>query len=346
MDHEGDFFRSDWDDAILEGAKEAGRLHEQLELKKELEGTPGSIDVFRAIIRLNIPLLFRPLEGLLGAYLTTPSVGIVVTSQRPLSIQRFTGAHELGHAYMRHKVSLDDNSILQRTAVREKQFDYREVAADSFGATFLMPRWLMEVHAGRQHWNAKGMKQPFAAYQMALRLGTSYDATCRSLERNGIIDRSERDRLLDVEPRDIKKEILQGRELEDWYSDVWVLSEADEGTRIQGNPRDVFVLKLRERSGAGYLWNIKELSEAGFAILGDSRKVPPATKQVGGPVDRVVTARQPEGAEGQFGHVTVRQLKPWSKDEQTASRLSFTYELFGKEAGGLARAERTWEVAA
>jgi len=345
MEHERDFSRSQWDDAILEGAKEASRLHDQFGLRNGLERTPGSIDVFGTIIKLDVPLIFRPLDGLLGAYLTNPSAGIVVTSQRSLPIQRFTAAHELGHAYMKHQVSLDDTSILQRGAVHQQQFDYREVAADSFGATFLMPRWLMEVHAGRQGWNAERMKNPLAAYQMALRLGTSYDATCRSLERNGIVERSERDRLLEVQPRDIKKELLQGRELEDWYSDVWVLSEADEGTRIQGNPRDVFVLKLRERSGAGYLWNITELSEAGFAILADSRKVPTMAKQVGGAVDRTVTARQPEGAEGHFGHVTVRQQKPWSETEPAAGRLSFTYDLFGKE-GGYARAERHWAVAA
>jgi len=345
MERERDFSRSAWDDAILEGAKEAARLHEQLDLRSALERMPGSIDVFGTIIKLDIPLLFRPLDGLLGAYLTNPSTGIVITSQRPLAIQRFTAAHELGHAYMKHQVSLDDSSILQRAAVRQQQFDDREVAADSFGAMFLMPRWLMEVHAGRQHWNAGRMKKPLEAYQMALRLGTSYDATCRSLERNGIIARSDREHLLEVQPRDIKKALLAGHELEDWYSDVWVLSEADEGTRIQGNPRDVFVLKLRERSGAGYLWNINELSEAGFAIIADSRQIPPVTKQVGGTVDRIVTARQPEGAEGHFGHVTVRLLKPWSDAEPPAGRLSFTYELFGKE-GGFARAERHWAVAA
>jgi predicted secreted protein len=340
-----DYSRSVWEDAFLEGAKEAARLHDQLDLKATLEQTPGSVDVFRTILKLEIPLLFRPLEGLLGAYLTDPAVGIVVTSQRPLSIQRFTAAHELGHAYMKHKVSLDDSSILQWAAVRQRQFDYREVAADAFGATFLMPRWLMEIHAGRQQWNARQMKQPVAAYQMSLRLGASYDATCRSLETNGVIGRSDRELLLEVQPRDIKRELLQGHELEDWYSDVWVLTEADEGTRIQGNPRDVFVLKLRERSGAGYLWNISELSEAGFAIIGDAREIPPVTTQVGGPVERVVTARQPEGAAGQFGHVTVRQLKPWSKTEAAASRLSFIYELFGKEVG-YARADKPWVVAA
>jgi hypothetical protein len=343
---ESDFKRSEWEDAVLEGAKEANRLHDQFDMKNQLERAPGCIDVFRTILKLDISLLFRPLDGLLGAFLAKPSTGIVVTTERTLAIQRFTAAHELGHAYMKHEVSLDDNSILLRSGSRTRPFDARETAADSFGASFLMPRWLMEVHAGRQNWNAELMKQPMAAYQMALRLGTSYDATCRSLERNNIIDRSERERLLEVPPRDIKKEILQGRDLEDWYSDVWLLSEADEGTRLQGSPRDIFVLKLPERSGAGYLWNCKELSEAGFAIMDDSRKVSQSGDRVGGPVERIVTVRQPDGVPGQFGNVTVRQLKPWSATEPPAGRLSFTYELYGKEPEGFARVDRAWTVAA
>ena len=51
-----------------------------------------------AIKAFKITVLFRPLEGLLGAYVPTPnSAGMLVTTQRDHHVQRFTAAHELGH---------------------------------------------------------------------------------------------------------------------------------------------------------------------------------------------------------------------------------------------------------
>lgn len=102
-------------EAILHGTKEAARLHRDLGIRAKIEGRGGRIDVFGAILGLDLPLLFRPLKGLLGAYLPGPYPGIMVTNQRALPIQRFTGAHELGHAVMKHEGSLDDESILHRS---------------------------------------------------------------------------------------------------------------------------------------------------------------------------------------------------------------------------------------
>ena len=117
---------STWREAVLEGVKEAARLHEQLALRTQIEATPGSIDVFSVIVQLNIPPLFR----LLGTFLPKPSPGIIVTTERNLAIQRFTGAHELGHCYIGHEVSLDDKPILKRSPFGSRSYDPREAAAD------------------------------------------------------------------------------------------------------------------------------------------------------------------------------------------------------------------------
>ena len=83
-------------DAILEGARTTAKLHRKFDVRHQVEAQPGSVDVFGTIVKEKIPLMFRPLEGLLGAFLPGPVPGIIVTTQRPLSVQRFTGAHELG----------------------------------------------------------------------------------------------------------------------------------------------------------------------------------------------------------------------------------------------------------
>ena len=70
-----------------------------------------------ASFAIHLPLLLRPLKGLLGAYLPHPIPGVLVTTERPLSIQRFTAAHEVGHFRLEHLPSLDDESILRRMAM-------------------------------------------------------------------------------------------------------------------------------------------------------------------------------------------------------------------------------------
>jgi Zn-dependent peptidase ImmA (M78 family) len=328
-----------WREAVLEGVKEATRLHEQLATRAQIEATPSSIDVFAAIVQMNIPLMFRPLDGLLGTFLPKPAPGIMVTTERSLAIQRFTGAHELGHCYMGHEFSLDDKSILARYPFGSRSYDPREAAADAFAASFLVPKWLPEIHAARHGWNARSMHDPVTVYQLSLRLGTSFDAACRSLKHHEIIDADAMGKLLEVTPKKIKQHILKGQELENWYPDVWVLSEADTATRIQGGPNDVFVVKLRENSGAGYLWNLEELEEAGFAIVTDKRIIPSHEDKIGGMVERVLTARLSEPDHGRSGRISLNESRPWAAEDAPSDRLTLIYDLYGKELGR-PRAER------
>jgi hypothetical protein len=41
-------------------------------------------------------------------------------------------------------------------------------------------------------------------------------------------------KLLSIQPKKIKQHILDGHKLENWFPDVWLLTEEDGGTRIQG----------------------------------------------------------------------------------------------------------------
>ena len=95
--------------------------------------------------------------GLLGAYISEPISGVLVTTAgRPLSIQRFTAAHELGHFRLEHLPSLDDESILRRMAMPTMAAgpNMQEVEADSFAVAFLnAPRWLIAgIASGRAGW--------------------------------------------------------------------------------------------------------------------------------------------------------------------------------------------------
>jgi Zn-dependent peptidase ImmA (M78 family) len=178
-------------EAILEGVKKAQKFHDELDIRHTVESGGGRIDVFGALLQRNVLLIFRPLEGLLGAYLSQPARGVIISTQRPLSIQRFTGAHELGHVVLGHEASLDSDEILTRMDREPRTRSRRvldEIMADAFAAEFLVPKWLLQEHARRQGWNRDSMQEPVVVYQMSLRIGASYEATCRALRKFNIVD--------------------------------------------------------------------------------------------------------------------------------------------------------------
>jgi Zn-dependent peptidase ImmA (M78 family) len=325
--------------AILRGKREASRLHKQFGMRERIEQKGGRVDVFDTIVKCGVPLLFKPLDGLLGVFINDPMPGVLVTTKRSLSIQRFTGAHELGHCRLGHLPSLDDESILRRgpfsAAPDDKQ---QEIEADAFATEFLMPPWLFAAQFLRQEWTPAIMGDPVAVYQLALRIGASYEATCRSLMRPGlkVIDRRTMDKLLDVQPKEIKKAILGNHEPPDWWRDVWVLTAKDEGTLIQGSRSDLFVLKLKEHSGSGYVWTFDELNEAGFAVVRDEREVAD-DETIGGDVMRRITA-QSEGR--QQGRIALAERRPWIADGTPLEAFCVHYDLTGPEEEGLSQAER------
>jgi hypothetical protein len=317
-------------EAFLEGAQSAARLQERLGVRADVEARAGSVDVFGAIIALGTPLIFRPLEGLLGACI--PGPGIIISTERPLPVQRFTGAHELGHIALGHDISLDGEEMLTRMGDNGGPMSTPdvEVAADSFASTFLLPKWLLQLHARRQGWNRASMSDPRIVYQLSLRAGASYRATCIALERHDIIDATTREALLATAPRTIKAELLDGLPVANFFPDVWLLTERDEGSTIEGQPDDLFVLRLAEQGGAGYLWTTEGLAQSGFAILRDRREIPPPEMAIGGPVTRALTARRSEPARGSFA---LELRRPWLKTGAPLAALRVAYDLQGKEIG-------------
>ena len=322
--------------AILEGTRAAAKIHRKLGLRHQIEKRSSSIDVFGTIIKKKIPLMFRPLDGLLGAFVANPAPGIIVTTKRQLSVQRFTGAHELGHAEMGHQASLDDELMLTRSESQGWNYSPLEAAANAFATSFLLPKWLLILQCERHHWTRRALSRPDVVYQLSLRTGTSYQATCLALLRHNLIDETLFGGLRQIKVKQLKQDLLDSYQLEDWYPDIWILTEADEKSMIEGDSRDVFVLRLRENSGAGYLWNIDGLKNAGFLLFRDDRLIPDAKNDVGGEVERVMGARL--GQSG-FGHIDLTQTRPWQTSVSALKHFSFTFDLRGKE-NGRPRAER------
>jgi len=323
-------------EAVRHGAAAAARVHRDLSVRARLESQGGSINVFDLIHELGIPLLLRPLEGLLGAYLSVPSPGILVTTQRPMSIQRFTAAHELGHCLMEHQPSLDDeDTVLRRTPMKSgSSHQLQEVEADGFAVNLMMPKWLLAIHMRRQGWTASDLRRPSAVYQLSLRIGSSYEALCWTLVRHRMISNSHARELLSVKPKEIKQTLLNGYHPENYHGDVWVLSKRDAGARIDGSKNDLFILRLPEHSNGGYLWNIDDLRDSGFAIVGNQME-DARDQSVGSVGVRRVTVK----SQAFRGNLNLEEVRPWDPS-QALTHFSLDMDFTGPEEIGLSRAER------
>jgi hypothetical protein len=318
-------------DAILSGALAATRLHRQSGTEEELTLTRAPVDVFGALLKKEAAVLFRPLEGLLGACLAYPAPGVIISTQRPLSVQRFTGAHELGHIVLHHNSSFDGEEILHRPESLSKT---TEIQANAFASEFLIPRWLPQIHGRAQGWNRQSLKNPATVYQLALRMGASYEATCIALRRHNAVDPQMLSVLQSVQPKVIKQRLLPGYQPDHWHRDVWLLTERDEGAIIEGQPDDLFLFRLNEKSGAGYLWDIAELKKRGFVIIQDTRNITKESEvqatTIGGSVERIITAQSGNPA---VGELLLALRRPWQKSGEAAGKLHFRYDLRGKEEG-------------
>lgn len=328
-------------DAVLSGTLEAARLHGHLDIEKRIDISGGRVDVFASIIDTGAELVFKPLDGLLGAYVPAEVPGILITTERNLAIQRYTGGHELGHFYMKHRGSLDDDAMLRRSPFLSPEYEENEIAADAFSSEFLLPEWLVEYHAKKQGWSINNLTNVVNVYQLSLRVGLSYEATCRILQKHNLINRTTINNLLDTEPKKIKQYLVSGQELPDWHSNVWYLTEKDEGAAIFGEPDDVFVVRLKEHTGSGYLWNVAQLTQSGFVVIADERKTPENDQEIGGAVERTIMARTEEL---KLGNIDITETRPWD-DGDVFGRFSLAYDFRGKEHG-LPRAARERLVAA
>jgi Zn-dependent peptidase ImmA (M78 family)/predicted secreted protein len=319
-------------DAILLGTRGAAETHTAFRVRERVEDGDGAVDVFGAITDLGVSLLFRPLDGLLGACLRLPDIGagVLVTTRRGLHMQRFTAAHELGHFVLEHDGSFDREI---RFPGQTENRDLKEIAADAFAAEFLMPKWLFKHHAKRHGWMTQQLVDPLNVYQLSLRMAVSYDATCLGLLAHKILDSTAVNGLRKVAPKKTKQRILGEIAPDDWRSHVWLLDEHDDGGAIEAGPQDLFVANLVEHGGAGYLWETRALQDAGFTILedlGDHEN----TEAVGGPTRRRFVLKAPSPG---VHRLDLAERRPWETKNAALRSISISISTFGAEAEGLPR---------
>lgn len=325
--------RNRYEDARLEAIAEAKALHRKLDTKSKLsKNKQGFIDVFGVIEALNIPLVFDKLDAL-GFCLPFPTKGIMINKNRTLHIQRFTAAHELGHAVLEHEGSVD-HKLNYRGGIDAPSSDpIQEVAADAFAAEFMLPRWLYKQHIQAQRWTVdRHLRNPEIVYQLSLRMGASYEATCWGLLSHKILSKTFVEELVSTEVASIKRSTVADNLPGNSWANVWRLSQKDNGAYYPADAQDLVRLDLPQGNSPHSEWDVSALKEVGFEIVSD--EVFSRFDYIDSSIDRRVVVRPPKS---DFGEVLISQFNPGAPLAAENPMLGVMLELGGKEAGKFSR---------
>jgi Zn-dependent peptidase ImmA (M78 family) len=227
-----------WSDAHRSAMIAAADTQEELELN-----TFERIDVFDALAASNLKLIFRKLDGCAALYLPTSPLGgragVILHVGHPLALQRYSAGHELGHHVLGHGVQADRNTEPQRN--RGEPSD-EEKLAEAFAAWFLMPPEAVEQALQRLGLTRPG--HPRDVYALALRLGTSYRATCVHLASLKLASAATATSWSELELKNIKQELSDQPPPGGWHGDIWLLTEADMEATLVARCGDRLLLEM------------------------------------------------------------------------------------------------------
>ncbi len=318
--------------AAREGVRAAQREHQRI-------GTEftSRVEIFDVIEDERIWLLFQRLRSLYGAYKRYGDAsGIVINSQHPLTLQRYTAAHEYGHHVLGHAASADD----QTRIIFRKSHDPREIAAQAFAGEFLMP--LQLVNYALRTMGISGRDLPLTArqvYQLALELGVSYTAAVTQLVGQHKLTVSTGRRLQQESPLALKTSLAGLRPADSW-ADVWLLDESQEGRQFAPRLRDEIHVMLAETPSTGYVWQLVDPAPSVLALIDDQFETED-DDVIGASGTRHVAFRV---ANAGASRIRLEKRRPWQQDGQTPAifeaTVSATAPLTGDTEDGLSEEQK------
>lgn len=291
--------------SAYQSARVAGMKAAQAEHIRLTTPMHGRVAVFDAIEDARIWLFLQPMRTLYGAYERHgDAAGIIINSLHPLSLQRFTAAHEYGHHVLGHEASVDDEERIFRGGQQSMQ----EVAAQAFAGEFLMPIQLVNYTLRSMGLSGRyPATTPTQIYQLGLELGVSYSAVITQLVGQRKLPTQAGRRLRQVPPRDIKAGLVGERPADPW-ADVWLLGEAQEGRHIVPRLRDEIHVRLPETPSTGYVWDLVDFPDGVAEVVADRFETIEGNEQIGAAGVRHVWLRVLASGSGRL---RLELRRPW-----------------------------------
>lgn len=227
----------------LAAVQAAARAHNDLSIDPSLPVEP-----FDSIEALGLELQFRPMRNLLGAIVPGNPAGVLINTERPASVQRYTAAHEIGHWYLDQATFALDTE----EQIEGHPHEAREQNAQLFASHFLMPLDLVYVTAAKHGLRKGGLASPLAVYEMARDMHVSYTAAVHHLANTRFISANNRDQLLKTRPAQLKRLLTDGRAPTDPRGDIWTVGGG--ATDIEVFVGDEVIIALQENPSTGYRW--------------------------------------------------------------------------------------------
>ena len=212
------------------------------------------IDIAAALAAAEVPLMWRPMPRLFGAYLGGGGLrpGVLVNSAIPVGARRHTAAHELGHHCLRHAAAIDDGACLHLdpleasaapAATGRARWTDAEKTAEAFAAWFLMPR--RAVLAAMRRLGLTRLDTPTDVYQLSLILGTSFRSTARHLPNLRLASPDHASAWMAQVPGRLKAELdpagtWQGQ----GTADLWIIDRRFDCSRVRIQHGDRLVATL------------------------------------------------------------------------------------------------------
>ncbi|GAA4369617.1 protease inhibitor I42 family protein [Agromyces bauzanensis] len=227
----------------LAAVQAAARAHNDLSIDPT-----RPIDPFDAINTLGLELQFRPMKELLGAIVPGDPAGVLINTERPASVQRYTAAHEIGHWY------LDQAAFALDTEehVEGHPHDAREQNAQLFASHFLMPLDLVYATAAHHRLRKGDTATALTVYEISRDMHVSYSAAVHHLANIRFISFGNRDQLLRSRPAQLKRLLTAGRPPTNPRGDVWTLG--GDVTDVEVYVGDEVIITLPENPSTGYRW--------------------------------------------------------------------------------------------
>lgn len=227
---------STWVEANQVANLAAAQAHADLEV--DPAGFP--IDVYSAIEKAGVLLMWRPLPKAFGMYVDAPGSrpGVLINNRLGLAVQRHTAAHELGHYILGHGSRVDVD--LDPFSGPRRGWSDSEKVAEAFAVWFLMPR--RAVRAALEQMSLERLREPDEVYQLSLLLGTSFRSTARHLRSLRLAGEHQVRAWMAVQPSRIKDRIDPGVTPVSRLPNVWKIDRSYSTAEIHAAVGDRLVV--------------------------------------------------------------------------------------------------------